>query len=302
MQLHSKLLIFDVIIHHHEIRTLNAIQQIRAGISSYKEAHAFIKQNSFYTFFLMPVVFNFLLFMFFSGMVWHYSVLGADYIYFNLGIADIDMGKAGFMKPFLHYVIGFLFKALGLVIYVLVFRYIVLILMAPVLTIVSERVEEILTGNEFPFEWMQFVKDTGRGILVAARNSAKEIFYTILIFFFSFVPLAGLLSPVLIFMVESYFYGFSMMDYTLERKKMNVSQSENFILKHKMLAITIGAVFNLLVIISTTFSVFPSFFISFLFKVLLLIPLVALSIAPIYGVVAGTLATLKLTTSTTEHE
>jgi CysZ protein len=273
---------------------LNALQQIQAGISSYKEAHAFIKQHSFYSFFLMPIVFNFLLFMFFSGMVWHYSALSADYIYFSLGIADYDFGKAGFLKPVLHWTIALLLKLLGLAIYLLVFRYIILIIMAPVLTIVSERVEEIISGNSFPFEWLQFLKDAGRGILIAFRNSAKEIFYTALLFIMSFVPVIGLLSPLLIFMITSYFYGFSMMDYTLERKKMNIRESENFILQHKLLAITIGAIFNVLVIFSVSFSVFPSLFISFFVKVLLLIPLVALSIAPIYGVVAGTLATLKI--------
>jgi len=278
---------------------LNTLEQIKTGFGAYSEAHDFIRKHNFYSFFLMPIIFNFLLFMFFAGMAWHYSSLGADYIYFNLGIADYDFGKAGFLKPFLHFTIALFLKMLGLAIYLLAFRYIVLIIMAPVLTIVSERVEEIITGNEFPFEWLQFLKDAGRGILIAIKNSAKEIFYTILLFALSFVPVIGLMGPLLIFMVTSYFYGFSMMDYTLERKKMNIRKSENFILQHKMLAVVIGAVFNILVIISTTFSVFPSLFVSFFVKVLLLIPLVALSIAPIYGVVAGTLATLKILNSET---
>jgi hypothetical protein len=139
-----------------------------------------------------------------------------------------------------------------------------------------------------------------RGILIAIINSVKEIVYTILIFLLSFVPLVGFISPVLLFLLVCYYYGFSMMDYTLERRKMNIRQSENFIWKHKWLAIVLGMVFNVLVIFSTTFSVFPSIFISFFVKVVLLIPLIALSVAPIYGVVAGTLVTLRLTEKKSE--
>jgi CysZ protein len=273
---------------------LDILTQIKTGLASYREAHDFIRKHSFYSYFLMPIVFNFLLFMFFSGLVWHYSSLAADYIYFNLGIDTYDFGKAGFLKPVLHFTIALILKLLGMVIYILTFRYIILILMAPVLTIVSERVEEIVTGEEFSFEWLQFLKDMGRGMYIAFRNLLKEIFYTVILFFFSFIPLIGFASPVLLFMMESYFYGFSMMDYTLERKKMSLSQSESFIWGNKFIAITLGAVFNLLVIVSITFSVFPSIFISFLVKVFLMIPLLALSVAPIYGVVAGTLAAIKI--------
>jgi CysZ protein len=101
--------------------------------------------------------------------------------------------------------------------------------------------------------------------------------------------------------MQSYFYGFSMLDYTSERLKMNLQQSENFIWQHKWLAVAIGTVFNLLVVVSTTFSIFPSVFVSFFVKAFLLIPLIALSIAPIYGVVAGTIAALKILTPPIEH-
>lgn len=275
---------------------MNITQQIQLGLASYKEAHGFIKQHRFYSFFFIPIVFNLILFLLFSGLVWHYAQLGADYIYYELNIEEVNFGKLEFLKSLLKFSIAFAFKILGLLIYVIAFRNIVLVLMAPVLTVVSEKVAEIISEEIVPFNTFQFIKDVARGIVIALKNSFKEILYTIIIFFLSFVPVLGIVAGLLLFTMQSYFFGFSMIDYTLEQKKMNVKQSEIFIWKYKWLAITIGTVFNLLVILSTTFSVFPSIFVSFIVKVFLLIPLIALSIAPIYAVVAATLATLKIYT------
>jgi CysZ protein len=275
---------------------VNVLQQIQLGLASYKEAHVFIKQHKFYSFFFIPIVFNLILFLLFSGLVWHYAQLGADYVYYELNIDGANFGKLEILKSLLKFSIAFAFKILGLLLYVIAFRNIVLVLMAPVLTVVSERVAEIISGEVIEFSSVQFLKDVARGLVVALKNSVKEIFYTVIIFFLSFVPIIGFTGSLLLFAMQSYFYGFSMIDYTLEQKKLTVKQSENFIWNNKWLAITIGAIFNLLVILSTTFSVFPSIFVSFIIKVVLLIPLIALSVAPIYAVVAATLATLKIYT------
>jgi CysZ protein len=273
---------------------VNFFKQIQLGLNAYKEAHAFIKQHNFYSYFFIPILFNLVLFVLFSGLVWHYAQMGSDYIYYTLNIENFNFGNFSFLKGIIHFAISFIFKLLGLVLYMIIFRNIVLILMAPVLTIVSEKTEEIISGKTYSFEWLQFVKDAVRGIVIAIKNSLKEVFYTLVIFLLSFIPVIGLAASFLVFFMQSYFYGFSMIDYTLERAKMDIAESENFIWKHKWLAVAIGTVFNLLVAVSTTFSIFPSVFVSFFLKVFLLIPLIALSAAPIYGVVAGTLATLKV--------
>jgi len=273
---------------------VNFLQQIQLGLSAYKEAHAFIKQHNFYSYFFIPIVFNLVLFVLFSGLVWHYAQLGADKIYFSLNIDTLNFGGFSFLKQIIHFALAFIFKLLGLLIYMITFRNIVLVLMAPVLAIVAEKTAEIITRDASPFAWFQFLKDTARGIAIAVKNALKEIFYTIIIFLLSFIPVIGLAGALIVFLMQSYFYGFSMLDYSLERVKMNTQQSENFIWQHKWLAVAIGTVFNLLVAVSTTFSIFPSVFVSFFVKAFLLIPLIALSITPIYGVVAGTIAAMKI--------
>lgn len=282
---------------------MNTIQQIQSGISAYKQAHEFIKTHSFLGYFILPLIFNFLLFLFFSGLIWHYSVTASDKIYFASGIDEYLQTDFKFIRWMIKASLFIILNIGGLIIYLLIFKSIVLVLMAPVLTIVSEKTESIVTGKTFSFTFLQFMKDVLRGVILAIKNLFKEILLSVLLLIVSFIPLIGFVSPLMLFLVQSYFYGFSMFDYSLERNNYSVSQSENWIWQHKTLVITIGAVFNFLLIISTTFSVFPSFFVSFLLKIVLLIPLVVLSVIPIYSTVAATLAYLKTTTPQTPiHE
>jgi CysZ protein len=60
------------------------------------------------------------------------------------------------------------------------------------------------------------------------------------------IPFIGqILSLVLIFVINAYYFGYSFMDYTNERYRRNVSESNANVWRYKYLAITIGAVYAL---------------------------------------------------------
>jgi CysZ protein len=112
------------------------------------------------------------------------------------------------------------------------------------------------------------MKDIVRGIRLAFRNTLWQTVYTITILLFSLIPVVGWVSPVIAFLVECYYYGFSMLDYSAERHKLSTSQSIDFISSKKGLAIGNGMVFYLLH----------------------LIPILGWVLAPAYAVVAATLS------------
>ena len=85
--------------------------------------------------------------------------------------------------------------------------------------------------------------DILRGIQIALRNLLWQTVYSITILFLCLVPLVGWASPVLAIFVECYYLGFSMLDYTSERKGLSSSASIDFIGEHKGLAIGNGMVF-----------------------------------------------------------
>ena len=82
-----------------------------------------------------------------------------------------------------------------------------------------------------------------RGIIIAIRNFALEMLAIVLLFFLSFVPVIGLLSTPILFVVSSYFYGFSFLDYTAERRRLKLKESIFFINRNKGLVITNGSLF-----------------------------------------------------------
>lgn len=148
------------------------------------------------------------------------------------------------------------------------YKYVILILAAPFMSPLSEKVEAYLLGSpkaSIPFDPARMVREIIRGIRLSVRNIVREIVMTLGLLLLGTIPLIGILIAPAIFLVQSYFAGFGNMDYTLERH-LGVRQSVHFVRRYKGVATGNGAVFLLL----------------------LMIPVVGLFIAPGLATVAGT--------------
>jgi CysZ protein len=146
-------------------------------------------------------------------------------------------------------------------------KYILQVLLSPLLSNLSVAVEKKILGSEPPaLNWKETLQDIGRSLKLAIRNFLHELLYC---FVLNFVPLVGQVGCVII---SAYYYGFGYMDYVLERKRMSVKEAVSFTKKHKGTAIGIGIVMNFM----------------------MLIPFVGWIVAPTYATVAATLQTLRL--------
>lgn len=165
----------------------------------------------------------------------------------------------------------------GMIIVILVLysiKYLAIVLGAPFMGILSERVEARLTGQPVPeASFSQILKDILRGLRLAVRNIVKELFYTLLLTIGGlFIPVVGqIVSAVLIFLIQAYYAGFGNMDFTLERRRYNLKESVNFANSYRWLAVGNGTGFLLL----------------------LLIPVVGMVLAPGLGCVAATADTIE---------
>jgi CysZ protein len=130
--------------------------------------------------------------------------------------------------------------------YFSLFKYLFLIIGSPLFAYLSEKTEAIMENKDYPFNLGQFLKDTWRGIKLAIRNAVWQTVYTISILILSFIPVFGWFTPLFALIIECYYLGFSMLDYSCERSKLTASQSIVFIGKHKGLAIGNGIVFYLM--------------------------------------------------------
>ncbi len=158
-------------------------------------------------------------------------------------------------------------KLISVVVLIAFNKYIVLILMAPVMARLSEMAEKYVTGgNVYPFEMRQFVQDIYRGVNFSIRNMFRQIviiavWYSLTLVF----PIDERVTFVFIFLVSSYYYGSSLMDYVNERRRLSLDESVKFIKRNFGLALAIGVIFASL------------FFVKY----------VGIILAPIIGVIAA---------------
>ena len=118
--------------------------------------------------------------------------------------------------------------------------------MSPLMASLSEKTDQIINGTHYAFNMRQFIKDVFRGIGIALRNMFIEFSFILLSFILVWIPVIGWITPVFLYILSCYFYGFSMIDYTSERRKLKLSESIKYIRKNKGLAIGNGFIFSLL--------------------------------------------------------
>jgi len=123
-------------------------------------------------------------------------------------------------------------------------RYILLIILAPIMSFLSEEVEEKFTGRSLNkgFSLARSGKELIRGVRMALRNISRELFFTAILFILGFIPIFAPFSLVMIFLVQAYYAGFGNTDYYLERH-MGLKESAQQMKRNKGLAIGNGGIY-----------------------------------------------------------
>jgi len=136
-----------------------------------------------------------------------------------------------------------------LVIGFILYKHIVLALSAPFMGLVSEKIEAYMLRKDEDFKAERFKWSLlWRGIRINVRNLFLELLISVPIIIFGFIPVIGIISPILLFIVQAYYVGFGNMDYTLERH-LTYKESVRFVGNHKGIAIGNGLIFMLMFLI-----------------------------------------------------
>ncbi|MDB5252075.1 MAG: hypothetical protein JWP27_1244 [Flaviaesturariibacter sp.] len=248
------------------------LKEIIVSIQSYFEAYGFIRTHRLWKWIVVP------------GLIYTALFLVGIYFFFASATDAVSalshlIGIDTWLQSQQNEVLNFLFLMAGiflwlilLLFYFSLFKYFFLILGSPVFAYLSEKTAAILEGRDFPFSWRQLSKDMWRGIRLALRNSLWQTVYLIALLLASLIPVAGLIAPLVALFVECYYYGFSMLDYSLERNRLSAGESINYIGRHKGLAIGNGLLFYLMHFV----------------------PILGWVLAPAYAVIAATLSLHKI--------
>lgn len=183
-------------------------------------------------------------------------------------------------------------------------KYLVVALLSPLLSYLSQKTEKEVTGKTYPFDLPQLWLDTRRGLRIVVRNILWEYaFFLVILVIATLGWEEARKSPVfyLSFAIGAFYYGFSFIDYVNERRRLTVDESILFMRRHRGLAMAIGAVYSVLILVpvdlSALFSwerlsVEPIYFLTQFFLHLFL--WICAASAPILASIAATLAMHEL--------
>jgi CysZ protein len=216
------------------------LSQISNAFDSYLQAFQLVNKHKLWALFLW------------SGLIYLLIIIGGAYgVWAGMHSISDYILDIGFIKKWRNYVaLKWLFQLLIWGVYLASFfvffsfyKYVLLILASPLYSYISERTASIISGKQFTFNVHQFIADIFRSIRLSLRNFFRQSLLSILLLLLSFIPIIGLISALLFVLLDSYYYGFAMLDYHCEREKMNSKESISFIRNNSGLAIGNGLVF-----------------------------------------------------------
>ncbi len=263
------------------------IENFKTGVSSYIEGTKFIFKHKLWYYFIFPAILSLGIFM-----------LGQYFVSLELDINEkLKANNPKNLNELIWLNIELVISDGFYVIFTKFTKYIVIIILSPLLAMLSEKMEEILTGNVYPFNFTQLVHDVRRGVKIALRNMFWEYFFLVVVLgLAAFFP-KNEFKAVLIFsiplIIGFYYYGFGFIDFINERRRLNIQQSTYFVRNHRGLAMSIGAVYSIVFMIPEVLRYFfPGAFSNT--YVYMVFATIAVTIAPILAMAAATLSMQKV--------
>jgi len=222
------------------------LKDIITAFQSYYLAHMFIIKHRLWKWILIPGIIYSLLFGVGIYLFWISSGNAIDLLFSLTGLKKWMLTLEESWLKFLFIFGQVILQLVLMLFYFSLFKYIFLIIGSPLFAYLSEKTEAIMENKEFPFSFNQLLKDIARSVKLVLRNSLWQSVYILSILILSFIPFIGWFTPFFAILIEAYYLGFSMLDYSCERNKLSASQSIAFISDHKGLAIGNGIVFYLM--------------------------------------------------------
>jgi CysZ protein len=237
---------------------MSLFKNFGVGFSAYGKAFSMLFSKQLWWYLLFPVLLNIIFLI--AGWLGIGSLTDfvEDWLTGLMAFDGESFTGASLLEPISGYLSGIagafvwiVLKFAFFFVFATIGGYIVIICLSPVFAILSEKTEEMLTGNKYPFDGDQIMRDVVRGVLIAFRNMFIEFGYMIVIFLLGlFIPIVGgIVGTILLFFIASYFYGFAFIDYTNERRRLSIKQSVQFMRANKGMVIANGMIFSFFMLV-----------------------------------------------------
>jgi CysZ protein len=225
------------------------LKEIVIAVQSWEEARKFIRQHRLFKWILLPGIAYTLLFIAGMFFFWQSADGVVSWASSRLGIENWLQKERSEWLSFLFVMTGMMLRLILVLFYFSLFKYLILIIGSPVFAYLSEKTEAILEGKDYSFNWPSIKKDCIRSIRLDLRNCGWQSVYLVALILLSMVPVVGWITPIIALLMECYYFGFSMLDYSFARINMTPAESISFTGRHKGLAIGNGLLFYLMHVI-----------------------------------------------------
>lgn len=249
---------------------MKLISQFGVGLSSYQEAIRFVQKHRLGKLIALSSALYLLIILISFLLIW----LGVQHFFDFILSLPYTQKLPPWLENF-SWVITFIKTGIffaSLFLFFSLYKFLFLAIASPLYAYISERTAEIIHQTQYSFNAQQLMHDIIRGVQISFINFLRQLFLTVILYIFSFIPLIGLLFSLTIVILDCYYYGFSMLDYSCEREKLSVRDSRKLIAANKGLAIGNG----------------------FLLYLSLLIPFIGIIIIAPLSAVAATLSYYKI--------
>jgi CysZ protein len=226
---------------------LFSFREVIRAIRCYGLAHRLIRKQKLWKWIVLPGLLHAILFCFGVYFVWILS----EYVTSALSAA---FGIERWIQKLESGWVSFIFILMGLSVRLVFFsfslsllKYFFVIAGSPYFDRLAALTEQFVNPLE------PSISSNGaaahRTTNLAGRNFLLQTVSLFAFLIIAFIPVAGWVIPLLCYVVECYFFGFSMLDHACRLHRLSYGQSIRYISDHRGLAIGNGIVFYLLMFI-----------------------------------------------------
>jgi CysZ protein len=225
---------------------MDFLHQIKTSLLSYYRTYRFIENHNLWKIFILPAIINLII----TVVIVIVSIKTSGYIvelfFENIKPASEDKE----ILSLVHGLLMVIVRATIFFLYLKIYRYLILITLAPLFAAISSKVQTIATGQKRKACTKMYLMDCTRGIQIALRNFLIEAVLSTIIIVVSFI-IAWIipLAPILILILESWYVGYSFADYRNEHFALSKKESRKQMWTYPGLVLGNGLFFNILILI-----------------------------------------------------
>lgn len=128
----------------------------------------------------------------------------------------------------------------------MLYEIIVITFFSPIMAMLSERCDSILSGRKFNFTVERFLTELARtvGIVITALFLGWIALGVWKVFTW-FIPFPEWTNLAIVFVIKAFFFGFNFVDYSLERYLISIPKSWRYAFRNPVMMIVTGSLFSI---------------------------------------------------------